>query len=145
MAGKKQALPVYDFDHPIRILRFRGGGKDIFFYSVLLSLITLATLLLLFWRDGKLVYVFTLGRSLLAFPLVMLIVILAGMLREIRTYTSRLAAKSEWTIEELMALTGKDREQTEKIISRVLEVGFTVDRNCILNWEELSGKPDDRG
>ncbi len=141
MAGKKNALPVYDFDHPIRILRYRGGGKDIFFYSVLLSLITLATLLILFWRDGKLVYAFTLGRSLLAFPLVMLILILGGMLREIRTYTTKLAAKSEWTIEELMEMTGRDREQTEHIISRVLEVGFTVDRNCILNWEELGGSP----
>ena len=141
MAGKKQVLPVYDFEHPIRILQYRGGGKDIFFYSVLLSLLTLAALLILFWREGKLVYVFTLGRTLLAFPLVMLIVIVAGMLREIRTYTSKLAARSEWTIEELMAMTGKDREQTEHIISRVLEVGFTVDRDCILNWEELGGDP----
>ena len=145
MAESKNVLPVYDFERPIRITRFRGGGKDIFFYTIALSAVLLAVIFILFWRDGKLVYNFTLGRTLLAFPLVMLLIILSGLLREIRTYTSKLMAKNTWTIEELMAMTGKDREQTEKIISRVLEVGFTVDSSCILNWEQISGTTDDKG
>jgi len=36
-----------------------------------------------------------------------------------------------------MKLTGKDRTETERIISRVLEVSFVVDMNCIKNADEL--------
>ncbi len=137
MAGKKAVLPVYDFDHPIRITRYRPAGIDIVFYTVALGTVGIAMILLLFLRDGKLVYEFTLGRTLLSFPLAMLAVILFGLLRELRTYTSKLLKKSVWTIEELMEMTGKDRKETEQIVSHVLESCFTVDMNCILNAEEL--------
>ncbi len=137
MAGKKQVLPVYDFDKPIRITRFRSGGLDILFYSVLLGLITTAMMFILFWRQGHFVLEFTLGRTLISFPLAMAAIVLVQMLREIRTYTKALLKKSTWSIEELMKLTGKDRTETERIISRVLEVSFVVDMNCIKNADEL--------
>ena len=137
MAGKKAVLPVYDFDHQIRITRYRPAGIDIVFYTVALGTVGIAMILLLFLHDGKLVYEFTLGRTLLSFPLAMLAVILFGLLRELRTYTSKLLKKSVWTIEELMEMTGKDRKETEQIVSHVLESCFTVDVNCILNAEEL--------
>ena len=137
MAKKKQVLPVYDFDHPIRITRFRSGGLDILFYSVLLGIITVIMMFILFWRNGHFELTFTLGRTLICFPLAMVAIVLTQMLREIRTYTLPLMKKSEWTIEELMELTGKDREETERIISRVLEVSFTVDMSCIKNADEL--------
>ena len=137
MAQKKQVLPVYDFDKPIRITRFRPGGLDILFYSVLLGIITAAMMFILFWREGRFVLTFTLGRTLISFPLAMIAIILIQMLREIRTYTKALLKKSTWTIEELMELTGKDRKETERIISRVLEVSFTVEMSCIKNADEL--------
>ena len=56
MAGKKTVLPVYDFDHPIRIIRYRPAGLDIVFYTVALGIVGIAMILLLFWRNGKLVY-----------------------------------------------------------------------------------------
>ena len=40
-----------------------------------------------------------------------------------------------WTIDELMALTGKDRQETERIITRVLEACFVVDASCIVGSE----------
>ncbi|MBQ8995634.1 MAG: hypothetical protein IJ091_07445 [Oscillospiraceae bacterium] len=138
MAAKRQVLPVYDFEKPIRITRFRSGGLDILFYSTLLGLITVVMMFLLFWRGGHFVLTFTLGRTLLSFPLAMVAIVLAQMLREIRTYTKELLKKSTWTIEELMKLTGKDKAETERIISRVLEVSFVVDMSCIKNADELS-------
>ena len=67
----------------------------------------------------------------------MVAIVLIQMLREIRTYTKALLKKSTWSIEELMKLTGKDRTETERIISRVLEVSFVVDMSCIRNADEL--------
>jgi hypothetical protein len=143
MAGKKTVLPVYDFDHPIRITRYRPAGLDIVFYTVALGIVGIAMILLLFWRNGKLVYEFTLGRTLLSFPLAMIAVVLFGLLRELRTYTAKLLKKSVWTIEELMEMTGKGRKETEQIISHVLESCFTVDLNCLLNAEELGLKREE--
>ena len=137
MAQKKQVLPVYDFDKPIRITRFRSGGLDILFYSALLGIITTMIMFILFWRNGHFVLEFTLGRTLISFPLVMIALILIQMLREIRTFTKALLKKSTWTIEEFMELTGKDRKETERIISRVLEVSFVVEMSCIKNADEL--------
>ena len=137
MAQKKQVLPVYDFDKPIRITRFRSGGLDILFYSALLGILTTLIMFILFWRDGHFVLEFTLGRTLISFPLVMIALILIQMLREIRTFTKALLKKSTWSIEELMELTGKDRKETERIISRVLEVSFVVEMSCIKNADEL--------
>ncbi len=138
MAHKKQVLPVYDFDKPIRITRFRLGSLDILFYSVLLGIVTVIMMFILFWREGRFVFSFTLGRTIISFPLAMIAVILIQMLREIRTYTKQLLKKSTWTIEELMEMTGKDRKETERIISRVLEVSFVVEMSCIKNADELS-------
>ena len=108
------------------------------FYSVLLSIITVIMMFILFWRDGHFVLEFTLGRTLISLPLAMIAIILIQMLREIRTYTKELLKKSTWTIEELMQMTGKDRKETERIISRVLEVSFVVEMSCIKNADELS-------
>lgn len=137
MAKKKAVLPVYDFDRPIRITRYRPAGLDIVFYTVALGIVVIAMMLLLFWRNGRLTYEFTLGRTLLSLPLAMLALILIGLLRELRTYTTKLLKKSVWTIDELMEMTGKDRKETEQIVSHVLESCFTVDVNCLLNAEEL--------
>jgi hypothetical protein len=137
MAQKKQVLPIYDFDKPIRITRFRSGGLDILFYSALLGIITTVMMFILFWREGHFVFEFTLGRTLICLPLAMIALILIQMLREIRTFTTALLKKSTWSIEELMELTGKDRKETERIISRVLEVSFVVEMSCIKNADEL--------
>ena len=137
MAKQKQVLPVYDFDNGIRIVRFRLGRLDMLFYSGLLGLVRAAMILLLFLRGGKLVYEFTLGRTLLSIPLAMLAVILFQMIREIQTYTKKLLKKSTWSLEELMEMTGKDELETKRIISRVLEVNFVVDMDCIANADEL--------
>lgn len=137
MAKQKQVLPVYDFDNGIRIVRFRLGRLDMLFYSGLLGLVLAAMILLLFLRGGKLVYEFTLGRTLLSIPLAMLAVILFQMIREIQTYTKKLLKKSTWSLEELMEMTGKDELETKRIISRVLEVNFVVDMDCIANADEL--------
>ncbi len=137
MAQNKRVLPIYDFDKPIRITRFRLGSLDIMFYSVLLGIVTVIMMFILFWREGHFVFSFTLGRTIISFPLAMIAVILIQMLREIRTYTTKLLKKSTWTIEELMEMTGKDRKETERIISRVLEVSFVVEMSCIKNADEL--------
>lgn len=137
MAKQKQVLPVYDFDNGIRIVRFRLGRLDMLFYSGLLGLVLAAMILLLFLRGGKLVYEFTLGRTLLSIPLAMLAAILFQMIREIQTYTKKLLKKSTWSLEELMEMTGKDELETKRIISRVLEVNFVVDMDCIANADEL--------
>ena len=56
MSKKRQILPIYDFDKPIRIVRYRGGASDIVFYSLMLALVTAAMFLILFWRNGKIVF-----------------------------------------------------------------------------------------
>ena len=122
MAGKKQVLPVYDFDKPIRITRFRSGGLDILFYSVLLGLITIAMMFILFWREGHFVLEFTLGRTLISFPLAMVAIVLVQMLREIRTYTKALLKKSTWSIEELM----KESFDIESLKEVVPSIGIDV-------------------
>ena len=134
---KKTILPVYDFTQPIRITAYRGGAFSVVFYSLLVSVIAAAMVLILFWQNGKIVFTFTLPRTLIAFPLSILLVLSAELLRELKTYTSKLAAKPEWSIEELMELTGKNRKQTEAIISHVLESSFTVNAACIKNWDEI--------
>ena len=128
-------LVRYDFDQPIRLVAFRTGGLDSLFYAVMLSIFVSAALLILSVRNGKLHLEFTLGRTLLAFPFVLIAVIFYQLLRELRTYPPKLLKQNVWTIEELMALTGKDRRETEQIITRVLEACFTVDANCILSGD----------
>ncbi|MBR3305033.1 MAG: hypothetical protein IKI74_04330 [Christensenellaceae bacterium] len=142
MSKKKQVLPIYNFDEPIKIVRYRGGATDIVFYSLMLAIVTGAIFLILFWQNGKIVFQFTLLRVLIAFPLTLLFVIFSELLRELRKYTKKLMQKSTWTIEELMEMTGQNRKRTEQSISHVLETGFTVDPRCIKNWEELKNVMD---
>ncbi len=142
MSKKKQVLPIYNFDEPIKIVRYRGGATDIVFYSLMLAIVTGAIFLILFWQNGKIVFQFTLLRVLIAFPLTLLFVIFSELLRELRKYTRKLMQKSTWTIEELMEMTGQNRKRTEQSISHVLETGFTVDPRCIKNWEELKNVMD---
>ena len=142
MSKKKQVLPIYNFDEPIKIVRYRGGATDIVFYSLMLAIVTGAIFLILFWQNGKIVFQFTLLRVLIAFPLTLLFVIFSELLRELRNYTKKLMQKSTWTIEELMEMTGQNRKRTEQSISHVLETGFTVDPRCIKNWEELKNVMD---
>ena len=142
MIKKKQVLPIYNFDEPIKIVRYRGGATDIVFYSLMLAIVTGAIFLILFWQNGKIVFQFTLLRVLIAFPLTLLFVIFSELLRELRKYTKKLMQKSTWTIEELMEMTGQNRKRTEQSISHVLETGFTVDPRCIKNWEELKNVMD---
>ena len=49
----------------------------------------------------------------------------------------KLVGRKSVNKKELMKLTGKDRTETERIISRVLEVSFVVDMSCIKNADEL--------
>ncbi len=135
---KKNILPVYNFDEPIIITRYRGGATDIAFYAFLLSVIGGGIFLLLFLHDGKIKMEFEFWRTLIAFILSLPFVVIAGLLKEIKKYTRELAKKKVWTFEELKALTKKNDEQTRNTISHVLEVAFTVDPKCIKNWDELN-------
>ncbi len=126
-------LVRYDFDHPIRLVAFRTGGLDTLFYAVMLSICLSAMLLILSVRDGKIHFEFTLGRTLIAFPFSVFAVIFYQLLRELRKYPPLLIKQNEWTIEELCELTGKNRRETEQIITRVLEACFTVSEECILS------------
>ena len=143
MAKKKAVLPVYDFDNPIRITAYRPAGIDIVFYTAALSVVLIVMMLILFMRQGKIVYEFTLWRTLLSLPLAIIAIFIIELMRELRTYTSKQAEKPVWTMEELMELTGKDRKHTEQIISHVLESCFTVDARCLLNARELGIIPKD--
>ncbi len=128
-------LVEYDFSRPIRIVAMRSGGLDTLFYSFLLSLCVTAMILLLSLRNGKLHFEFTFWRTLLCLPFSVIAVILYQMLNEIRRYPPKLVKQNVWTIDELMALTGKDRQETERIITRVLEACFVVDASCIVGSE----------
>lgn len=123
---------AYRFDQPIRIVRYRPAGLDIMFYSAFLGLSVAVIFFLLCFHDGKFQLYFTFLRVLLSFPFILLALLMQSLLKELRVYTQALLKKSTWTIEELMKLTGKDRQQTERIITRVLESSFVVDQNCIL-------------
>ena len=124
-------LPKYDFDNPVKLLEYRAPRFDIIFYSFLLSLITLAVVWLLFIHDGKFAINFVLWRVLAAMPLVIIAYWLRELLNELRVYPPKLMKKHIWNIRDLMELTGKDRKETERIMSHVLESCFEVDRKNI--------------
>lgn len=136
MSRKK--LVSYNFDSPIRIVRYRAGGLDIMFYAALLGISITLILFLLCFHDGRFVLKLTTARTLLSIPLILFAMLMASMLKEILIYTKILLRKSVWNIEELMKITKKDRRETERIITRVLEVGFVVDTQCIKNTDETS-------
>lgn len=133
--NRADRLVEYDFSRPIRITAMRSGGLDTLFYSFLLSLCLTAMILLLSLRGGKMHFEFTFWRTLLCLPFSVVAVILYQMLNEIRRYPPKLVKQNVWTIDELMALTGKDRQETERIITRVLEACFVVDASCIVGSE----------
>lgn len=122
---------AYRFDQPIRIVRYRPAGLDIMFYSALLGLSITAVFFLLCFHDGKIQFYFTFFRTLLSFPFVLLALLMQSLLKELRFYTKALLKKSTWPLEELMELTQKDRQETERIITRVLESSFVVENSCL--------------
>lgn len=130
---KYKNIARYDFEKPIVITRYKSGGLDIMFYALLLSLCVAGIFILICWHDGQFKVDFVLWRVLLSFPLLLLTLLLKSLLNEIKTYTPKLLAKSTWTIEELMEMTGKDRKETERIITGVLETGFVVEASCLKN------------
>ncbi len=132
MQEGKRGLVQYDFSKPIRITAMRSGGLDTLFYAFSLSLCLTAMILILSLREGKFRFEFTFWRTLICLPIAMVAIVLFQLLRELRKYPPKLSKQSVWTMEELMALTGKDRKETERIITRILEACFTVDERCIL-------------
>jgi len=124
---------VYDFSHPIHLTGFRRDYLGHFIYYMMLFAIVLAVGLLLFFRDGHLTWTFTLTRVLIAFPLVIIGYFITDVVKEDEKYTKLLLKKAHWTMDELMALTGKDAAQTRKIMTRVLEMSFVVDPACIIH------------
>lgn len=123
----------YTFDIPIHIIAYRPGGLDILFYSALLGALIVALLFLLGYQDGHFGLHLTTMRTLFSIPLIVLASFLFSLLRELWVYPKKLLQKSTWTIEELMTLTQKDREQTERIMTRVLESSFVVSDDNIIS------------
>ena len=122
----------YDFSKPIKIISYKSPRFDIIFYSFLLSALMVALFFILFIHDDKFAIDFTLPRVLIGIPLIMLAYLFKQLLDELRIYPKKLMEKHIWKIEELMKLTGKDRKETENIISHVLEAAFIVDDKNII-------------
>ena len=122
----------YCFDHPIRIIRPKANGLDVIFYTFLFSALAAIILFLLCMKDGKFGIYLEFPRVLASIPLIIIAYFVLEPLKELRRYIPKLARKETWTIEELMKMTGKDRKQTEQIMTRVLESGFIVDPSCEL-------------
>ncbi len=122
----------YDFSRPIKIISYKSPRFDIIFYSFILSLLMLGLFVLLFIHDGRFAIAFTLPRVLIGIPLIMVAYLFKQLLDELRIYPEKLLTKHVWKIEELMQLTGKDRKETENIISHVLEAAFIVDDKNII-------------
>ena len=118
---------VYRYDQPIHIERMKANGLDIIFYTIVFSVLAAAILFLLCMKEGKFGIYLDLWRVLVSIPLIILAYFVLQPLKELRVYVPKIAKKANWTIDELMAMTGKDREQTEKIMNRVLESAFVVD------------------
>ena len=121
---------VYDFDKPIRIVGMKSGGLDVMFYSGVFAVVVAAVFFVLCLKDGAFGIYLDLWRVLVSIPLIVLALVPLQLLKELREYPPRLAKKATWTREELMALTGKDQKETERLITRVLESAFLVDPSC---------------
>lgn len=121
----------FDYDKPIKILSYKRPWFDIFFYSAILSILMLAIIYLLFIQGGKFVINFELWRVLVSIPLIMLCYLFKQLLDELRIYPRLLMRKNIWKINELMEMTKKDREETERIMNRILDVACNVDPKCI--------------
>ena len=118
---------AYNYDRPIRIQRMKANGLDIMFYTFVFSVLVAAIMFILCMKDGKFGVYFELWRVAVSIPLIIITYFVLQPLKELRTYVPLIAKKATWNIEELMALTKKDRQQTEKIMNRVLESAFVVD------------------
>lgn len=128
---KKQATPIqYRFEDPIRLLAYKPDGLGILFYSAALGVLVAVLIFLLFYRNGHFVLEFTLGRTLLSIPLLVICSFFLSLLRELWIYPKKLLKKSVWTLEEMMTLTGKNQKDTQHIMTRVLESSFIVDPSC---------------
>ena len=121
----------YNYDKPIKLIHFKSPRFDIIFYSAILSLIMVFLFLFLFIKDGKFVIDFSLWKVLISIPLLMLAYIFKQLLDELRIYPQQLQKKHIWTIDELMAMTKKDRQETENIMNHVLDSCFIVDQKNI--------------
>ncbi len=121
----------YDFSAPIRIVRLKANGLDIMFYTMLASVLLAAILIILCFKGGVFGVYFDLWRVLVSIPLIMLVLLPLQLLRELRVYPPKLAKQPQWTLEELMRMTGKDEKETRRIITRVLESAFVVDPSCV--------------
>lgn len=130
---KKRELVQYDFSKPIKLLEYHRPGFDIMFYSAILGIAVCLIVALVAVKDGKFALTFTLPRVLISLPLIIIAYIFKQLLQELRVYPKKLLEKNVWTIEELMALTKKDRKETENIMTHVLESCFIVDINNIKN------------
>ena len=127
----KRSLVKYDYSKPIKLLQFKSPRFDIIFYSALASILMCAVVYLLFIHEGKFKIDFVLWRVLVSIPLIMLVYWIRELLEELRIYPQKLMTKHIWNMKELMQLTGKDEEKTEKIMNHVLESCFIVDKSCI--------------
>ena len=124
-------LPKYDFDKPVKLLQYKSPKFDIIFYSAAFSCLAFAIMYLVFIHDGKFKIDFVLWRVLVSIPLVILAYWVRELLEELRIYPAKLMKKHSWTIRELMEMTGKDRRETERIMSHVFESCFVVDQKNI--------------
>lgn len=125
--AKKRQLVKYNFDIPITLVEYHRAGFDIMFYSAILGVLVVVILALICVHDGQFTIKFTLPRTLICLPLVIIALIFKQLLDELRIYPKKLMKKKVWTIEELMALTKKDRKETENIMTHVFESCFIVD------------------
>jgi len=123
----KRKQVEYDFEKPITLVQFKSPGIDIMLYSFVLGLLALALFFLLFIHDGKFAFEFTLLRTLVSIPLIIISIFIKDLLNELRIYPKLLLKKKTWTLKEFMALTKKDENETKRIITRVLEASFIVD------------------
>ena len=130
---KRRNNAAYRFDQPIRIVRYRPAGLDIMFYSALLGLSITIVFFLFCFHEGRFRLYFTLPRTLISFPFILLALLMQSLLKELRIYTKALLKKSTWTLDELMNLTQKNQQETERIITRVLESSFVVEKSCLKN------------
>ena len=128
----KRSLPKYDFSKPVKLLQYKSPKFDIIFYSALLSMLMAIVFYLVFIHDGKFRIDFVLWRVLVSIPLLMLSYWLKELLDELRIYPAKLMKKHIWTLKELMEMTGKDRKETERIMTHVLESCFIVDQKNVL-------------
>ena len=106
----KQKLPRYDFTKPIRIIQYKSPRFDLIFYSALFTALVTAIIALICIHDGTFEIRFVTWRVLLCIPLILLAVWMRELLNELRIYPKQLMKKHTWKIEELMEMTGKDRE-----------------------------------